>query len=191
MAQQPYQTLERKARLFATRAHQGQVREGKSHLPYITHPAAVVRMLKKAGITDQDILSAAWLHDVMEDCGIQYGTILGQFNEHIADMVQVLTRVKGFDDRLDYLIRIQKASPEVQLIKIADVLHNIRTLEKGFSREKWDRKYYATKWVYYPITRKLCSEEVVDLDWAVRLDLNIQYMEHYLNCLDKEKKTDA
>src|SRR3989338_2330675 len=109
-------SLERIAEELATRAHAGQVRkDGKT--PYITHPEAVVSLLKNIGIEDENIIAAGWLHDTIEDCGITRQVIEREVNSEVARIVSILTRDVG---REEYIERIRKANYSVKIVKLAD-----------------------------------------------------------------------
>ena len=116
--------IEESARLFATKAHAGQYRKA-GEIEYITHPAAVVQILKTMGITDEIILAAEWLHDVKEDCNISGTTIDARIGSKVGALVQALTRDCPRDA---YKSRIAHAKYAVQIIKLADTVHNCSTL---------------------------------------------------------------
>lgn len=77
-----------RARRFATIAHQGQTRDNGD--PYIIHPEQVARILSQV-TSDPNIIAAGWLHDVIEDCGVSYETLVEQFNPRVADLVTEVT----------------------------------------------------------------------------------------------------
>ncbi len=121
-----------KAAAFAVKAHQGQYRKPENmKIPYIIHPANVVKILKDWGVEDQNMLAAAWLHDVVEDCGVHLLNIERDFNLDIANMVGYLTNpycnVEGLGrDQKAKLGReyLADADDRAQLIKLADILQN-------------------------------------------------------------------
>jgi (p)ppGpp synthase/HD superfamily hydrolase len=88
--------LENRARQFATEAHLGQVRKYTGE-PYITHPAAVVALVKTVRHTPE-MVCAAWLHDVVEDCGVPLQEITSRFGHKVADLVEQLTDVSKPSD---------------------------------------------------------------------------------------------
>jgi|SRR3989338_6182616 len=116
-----------RARLFAYSAHNGQFRKD-GRTPYINHPKAVVGILRRAGVVDENILSAGWLHDVVEDCGITRSAIRKNFGETIASYIDGVTEKKSLETRKDFMKRISLSSYPVKIIKMADVLHNMRTV---------------------------------------------------------------
>jgi GTP pyrophosphokinase len=149
---------------FAKELHKGQVR--KSGEPYLLHPVEVAGILANLGF-DEDVICAALLHDVIEDCGCTEELIAKKFNQNIADLVDCVSEIDKekfvFDkDDLFELTEFEKSSIEEQsfkklialgkkkplgfCIKFADRLHNLRTiacfdfskqLEKVKETEKW------------------------------------------------------
>ena len=78
-------TLVSDAMIFAARAHDGMLRKG-TNIPYIVHPAEVAAIA--ATMTeDENVLAAALLHDVMEDCGVTQAQLVQQFGERVAQLV--------------------------------------------------------------------------------------------------------
>src|SRR3989338_3709134 len=114
---------------FAIEKHKGQRRdEGKA---YVIHPIRVaVTLLHDVGTWDADIVVAALLHDVVEDCGIRVRTIAARFGKRAAKFVSALTRrsIKGETDhekekhKIYKLDQLKHAVVEIQLIKCADIL---------------------------------------------------------------------
>jgi (p)ppGpp synthase/HD superfamily hydrolase len=124
------------ARIFATQAHgaTGQRRKYTGE-PYIVHPTAVVDLLKGAGITDQAMLCAAWLHDVLEDCPAVAACEIGaSFGPEVEAMVWVLTNIpagQGLNRasrKAADLKRISESDGRVQTIKVADLIDNTSSI---------------------------------------------------------------
>ncbi len=139
------------ARMFASNLHNGQFRaDGKT--PYIKHLKAVVNLLKEIGITDENIICAAWLHDVMEDCNIPKSKIKSKFNSEIARIVFNLTRNV---DREAYKKRIKNADYAVKIIKLADVIHNVSELNKGATKKMIERKLKDCDSFYLPLAKSV------------------------------------
>lgn len=120
---------------IAEAAHKGQLR--KSGDPYISHPVEVAVIL--AGLRmDTASISAALLHDVVEDTSISLGEIAKEFGEETAELVDGVTKLKKVrhysaeeyqaDNVIKMLMAMSK-NPRVMIIKLADRLHNMRTLE--------------------------------------------------------------
>jgi len=129
--------LVRMAQLFAQAAHgaPGQVRRYTGE-PYIEHPAEVVALLKRAGVTDDAMLAAAWLHNVVEDTQIELALIRRLFGPHIEAMVLDLTECAPLElgnravrKRL-VLLEMRKASPQAKTIKCADLISNTRSIRE-------------------------------------------------------------
>lgn len=124
----------RTAEIVATVAHTaaGQKRKYTGE-DYIVHPRAVVKILTTAGVIDWRILSAAWLHDVVEDTTIDMGFIREQFGREIADIVWGLTncglevgnRAVRFERNL---MRLKNSDWAVKTIKIADLIDNTSSI---------------------------------------------------------------
>lgn len=120
------------ARDFATDAHEGQTRKYTGE-PYITHPIAVMDIVNEV-TDDPNILAAALLHDVVEDCGVGLGEIGFLFGDKVADLVFELTDVSKPEDgnrkarkEIDRQ-HLAAASPEAQTIKLADLIHNTQSV---------------------------------------------------------------
>ncbi|MCC6594120.1 MAG: bifunctional (p)ppGpp synthetase/guanosine-3',5'-bis(diphosphate) 3'-pyrophosphohydrolase [Xanthomonadales bacterium] len=145
---------------FSERAHRGQNR--KSGDPYITHPVAVARILAEMHL-DAETLQAAILHDTIEDTSVTKNTLLADFGETVADLVDGVTKL----DKVQFASR-ETATAEsfrkmllamardlrVILIKLADRLHNMRTLE-SMSADGRRRIARETLDVYAPIAQRL------------------------------------
>ncbi|MBC8065682.1 MAG: HD domain-containing protein, partial [Chlorobia bacterium] len=125
---------------FAVNAHRGQVRDGEFPLPYITHPLDVLANLRYAGeVTDQDMLQAALLHDVVEESGVSFEEIEKLFGARTRELIHELTRYEPTADetqgmtkdeiwelRSNTLLReISEMSPTAQAVKLADRLSNL------------------------------------------------------------------
>lgn len=121
-----------RARAFATAAHAGQVRK-YTGLAYITHPEAVAEIVRSVPHTPQ-MIAAAWLHDVVEDCGVELHTIQREFGPWVAEYVHWLTDVSKPSDgnrakrkEIDRL-HTSRAPAEAQTIKYADLIDNLSTI---------------------------------------------------------------
>jgi GTP diphosphokinase / guanosine-3',5'-bis(diphosphate) 3'-diphosphatase len=149
----------KKAYLFAENAHQGQTR--KSGEPYITHPLAVAAILADMHM-DHQCLMAALLHDVIEDTGIPKLTLGIEFDDEVADLVDGVSKLKSmFETRAEAQAEnFQKMTLamakdiRVILVKLADRLHNMRTL--GYlDPERRRRIARETLEIYAPIANRL------------------------------------
>ena len=128
---------------FATAAHAAiNQRRKYTGQPYIVHPEAVAKIV--AGVTDdEEMICAAWLHDVVEDTPITIGHILKKFGSNIAGLVDDLTNVsQKSDGPRDKRVAIDRAhsskiSPRAKTIKLADVIDNLSgiiTVDRSFAR---------------------------------------------------------
>lgn len=126
--------LVKKALEFATKAHEGQVRK-YTFEPYIKHPIEVMQIVSSVEHTE-DMLAAALLHDVVEDCGISLSEIKDEFGWTIALTVGDLTDVSKPSDgnrqkrkEIDRL-HTNQALPHSKTIKLADLISNSKSIVK-------------------------------------------------------------
>src|SRR5215468_3228782 len=165
---QPDIALVERAFQFSDSAHRGQFR--KSGEPYITHPLAVASILSQWRLDAQG-LAAALLHDVMEDTAITKNEIETSFGKPVADMVDGVSKLDQieFTSREDAqaesfrkMLLAMAQDVRVILIKLADRLHNMRTLD-----------------AMAPAHRKRIARETLDIyaPIANRLGLNALYQE--------------
>jgi (p)ppGpp synthase/HD superfamily hydrolase len=126
-----------KAKLFATAAHAAVDQRRKyTNEPYIVHPAEVANIVSKTnGVTDE-MIAAAWLHDVVEDTAVNLPTIEHHFGTEVGILVYWLTNKSKPDDgnracrkEIDRL-HMAAASSEAQTIKVADIISNTSTITK-------------------------------------------------------------
>lgn len=125
---------------FAARAHRGQFREGEVPLPYVVHPVEVLLSLRHVGgVTDEDMLVAAVLHDVVEEGGATLEAVREAFGERAGSLVEELTRREPTADetqgmsgdqiwqlRADMLLEeIRRMSPDAKTVKLADRVSNL------------------------------------------------------------------
>ncbi len=159
----------------AKELHNGQFR--KDGTPYISHPVEVALILAKLEF-NADVISAALLHDVVEDCGYTIKEIVENFNKDIAEMVDCVSAIDKtkyifdkdelFEDEnfvkssleeqtFKKLIAIGKKNPLGFAIKFADRLHNLRTIECFDYSKQLEKVRESQKWII-PIAEKLNSE---------------------------------
>ncbi|MFL6593385.1 MAG: RelA/SpoT family protein [Luteimonas sp.] len=154
------QRLLRRAWSVGAAAHAGQTR--RSGEPYITHPVAVAAVLAEQRV-DVETLIAAILHDTLEDTPLARSTIAGEFGETVAELVDGVTKL----DKLQFQDRQEAAAESfrkmllamardlrVILIKLADRLHNMRTLAAQ-TPEARSRIACETLEIYAPIAQRL------------------------------------
>ncbi|MCQ3830117.1 bifunctional GTP diphosphokinase/guanosine-3',5'-bis pyrophosphate 3'-pyrophosphohydrolase [Microbulbifer elongatus] len=155
----------RRAYFYAEQAHEGQKR--RSGEPYITHPLAVATIL--AGMhMDAQSLAAAMLHDVIEDTGIPKAALAEQFGEEIADLVDGVSKLTQFEtdspaekqaENFQKMALAMARDIRVILVKLADRLHNMRTLG-SLKPEKRARIARETLEIYAPIANRLGMNDV-------------------------------
>ena len=150
----------RQALEFSGNAHKGQLR--KSGDPYISHPIAVARILTPLHLDAQAIM-AALLHDVVEDTHISNEEVAKKFGKSVAELVDGLSKLDKIEfetsedaqaENFRKMLLAMARDVRVILIKLADRLHNMRTLE-SMSREKCERISRETMEIYAPIANRL------------------------------------
>ena len=133
-----------KAMEFAVKAHEGQVRKGTKK-PYIVHPVEVADIVTYI-TQDEEIISAALLHDTIEDCkGVTKEIIEKEFGKRVADIVasESEDKSKTWKERKSYTIeKLKTESVEVQIVALADKLSNLRSIDRDLllvGDEIWNR----------------------------------------------------
>lgn len=149
---------------FATKAHEGQFRKGTKR-PYIVHPVEVGDIVSTMTM-DEEIISAAILHDTIEDCkGITRSLLAEVFSERVASIVDQESEDKSrtWKERKGATIeRLRTAPIEVQMIGLADKLSNMRDIDRDYpmvGEELWNRFRMKDKntigWYYKGIRESL------------------------------------
>lgn len=148
------------AYLFAAKAHEGQHRS--SGEPFICHPIAVAQILANMHMDHQSIM-AAILHDVIEDTQVEREAIAERFGEEVADLVDGLSKLDliKFESQAEAqaenfrkMMLAMARDIRVILVKLADRLHNLRTLD-SLSRDRQRRIARETLEIYAPIASRL------------------------------------
>jgi len=174
--------LVKEAYEFAAKAHQGQVR--KTGEPYLEHPLSAAMILAELHL-DAETLAAALLHDVPEDCGISLEEIEAKFGSPVVKLVDGVTKLNKLANRArtgearskaqaENLRKMLLATAEdlrVVLIKLADRLHNMRTLG-GLPAEKRRAIAQETLEIYAPLAHRLGMREI---KWQLE-DLAFRYL---------------
>ena len=157
--------LVRRAYFYAEQAHDGQVR--RSGEAYVTHPLAVAEILRDMHMDHQSLISAM-LHDVIEDTGIDKVAIEGQFGETVANLVdgvsklnqiEFSTRAEAQAENFQKMALAMAKDIRVILVKIADRLHNMRTLDV-LPPDKQKRIARETLEIYAPIANRLGMHDI-------------------------------
>ena len=150
---------------FACEAHSGQYRSSGD--PYVTHPIAVASILSSFRM-DEDSLSAAMLHDVIEDTGIPKSVIEKKFNKEVANLVDgvskldklsISSRTEAEAENLQKMVLAMSKDIRVIVVKLADRLHNMRTL-LYLNREKQLKIARETLEIYAPIAHRIGMNNV-------------------------------
>ena len=163
---------------FARVAHDTQLRKDGSD--FVTHPLAAAEIVAEIGL-DEDSLCAALLHDCIEDTGATYAEIEKLFGKDVAEIVEGVTKLTRVtytskeEEQMENLRKMLIAMAQdirVILIKIADRLHNMRTMEY-VAQEKQREKALETMEMYAPIAHRLGMQKI---KWELE-DLSIQYLD--------------
>ncbi len=155
----PYDLLSQ-AILFATEKHMGSYRDGDFGLPYATHPVEVVSLLRYVGrVTDEPMLCAAALHDVLEETSVPASELKKRFGKVAGDLVVELTRtepaakdIEGLSKDEIWQIRselllddIRRMSSDAMAIKLSDRLANLREAKRTKRGDKLSRYIAQSK----------------------------------------------
>ena len=163
---------------FAKKAHDGQKRE--SGEPYIIHPCAIARILINLGM-DVNTIAAALLHDVIEDTPVTYEQVAEEFSVEIADLVNGVTKLERiqFTSREEFqaeslrkMFLAMARDIRVLIIKLADRLHNMRTLQYR-TPEKQKLTARETLEIYAPLAHRL---GISTIEWEME-DLALLYLD--------------
>ena len=166
-----------KAYTFALDAHQNQKRE--EGVPYIIHPVAVANILTELKL-DSATITTGLLHDTIEDTNVTYETVKKEFGEEVANLVDGVTKISALEDKASdnskaenfrKLILATSKDIRVLLVKLADRLHNMRTIHFIKDKEKIIRKAKETMEIYAPLADRMgmnrIRDELEDLSFSV------------------------
>jgi len=166
-----------KAYKFAVKAHEKQKRDEGS--PYIIHPIAVANILTDLKL-DSATIATGLLHDTIEDTHATYNTIEVEFGKEVADLVDGVTKISEFENQaisnskaenFRKLILATSKDIRVLLVKIADRLHNMRTIKFVVDKEKQIRKAKETMEIYAPLADRMgmnrIRDELEDLSFEI------------------------
>ena len=166
-----------KAFSFALNAHQNQKRD--EGVPYIIHPVAVANILTELKL-DSATITTGLLHDTIEDTNVTYETVKKEFGEEVANLVDGVTKISALEDKASNdskaenfrkLILATSKDIRVLLVKLADRLHNMRTINFVKDKEKIIRKAKETMEIYAPLADRMgmnrIRDELEDLSFSV------------------------
>ena len=163
---------------LAARSHEGQKRKDGS--PYVTHCVAAADITVDMGL-DEDSIVSALLHDTIEDTGVTHEQIAKQFGPDVANIVEGVTKLTRVNytsreeeqmENMRKMLLAMSRDIRVILIKLADRLHNMRTMDYQ-TPEKQRLKSLETMEIYAPIAHRLGIQAV---KWELE-DLSLKYLD--------------
>ncbi|MCA3509755.1 MAG: bifunctional (p)ppGpp synthetase/guanosine-3',5'-bis(diphosphate) 3'-pyrophosphohydrolase, partial [Rhodobacter sp.] len=168
--------LIRRAYAYGLKMHEGQSRQ--SGEPYFTHPVAVAAILTEQRLDDATIVTAL-LHDTIEDTKSTYSEVVRLFGSEVAELVDGVTKLTNLQlssaqsrqaENFRKLFMAMSKDLRVILVKLADRLHNMRTI-KGMKPEKQAQKARETMEIFAPLAGRMgmqwMREELEDLAFRV------------------------
>ncbi|WP_112321816.1 RelA/SpoT family protein [Oceanibium sediminis] len=168
--------LVKDAYAYGMAAHEGQVR--RSGEPYFTHPIEVAALLTEQRLDDASIITAL-LHDTIEDTGSTYDAVEQRFGTEIAQLVDGVTKLTNLElssveteqaENFRKLLMAMSKDLRVILVKLADRLHNMRTI-KFMTPEKQQKKARETMDIYAPLAGRMgmqwMREELEDIAFRI------------------------
>jgi RelA/SpoT family (p)ppGpp synthetase len=166
-----------KAYDFALNAHKNQKRE--EGVPYIFHPVAVANILTDLKL-DSATITTGLLHDTIEDTKVTYKSVEKEFGKEVADLVEGVTKISALEDKaantsiaenFRKLILATSKDIRVLLVKLADRLHNMRTINFLKDEVKKIKKAKETMEIYAPLADRMgmnrIRDELEDLSFSI------------------------
>ena len=166
-----------KAYYFAVKAHENQKRHSGD--PYVIHPVAVANILSDLKL-DSATIATGLLHDTIEDTHATYQTIKQEFGQEVADLVEGVTKISAFENQalsiskaenFRKLIIATSKDIRVLLVKIADRLHNMRTIKYLKDDNKKKKISNETLEIFAPLADRIgvrqLKDELEDLAFEV------------------------
>ena len=166
-----------KAYNFAVEAHKNQKRD--EGIPYISHPVAVANILTELKL-DSATITTGLLHDTVEDTKATYESVKNEFGKEVADLVDGVTKISALEEKavenskaenFRKLILATSKDIRVLLVKLADRLHNMRTIHYVKDEDKKIRKAKETMEIYAPLADRMgmnrIRDELEDLSFSI------------------------
>ena len=192
--------LLRQAYALARRAHEGQFRKGGE--PYIMHPVAVATIIAEDFMMDANSVAAGFLHDVVEDTPTSIEDIRREFGDDVAFLVQVVTKPKSHtpghpdhakqENNFRQLLDSMRRDIRAVLIKLADRLHNMRSLG-SMQPVKQMKIAGETDFFYAPFANRLglnnLRRELENLSFRFRCPERYERLRHALE-IDRTEQAD-
>ena len=185
-----------KAYDFAVKAHKNQKRDSGD--PYLIHPVAVADILTDLKL-DSATIATGLLHDTIEDTKATYTSVEKEFGKEVADLVEGVTKISQLEGKVNKnskaenfrkLILATSKDIRVLLVKLADRLHNMRTLSSINNKSKKERISKETMEIYAPLADRmgmnLIRDELEDLSFA---ELNPEARKLIVDRLSLNKNT--
>ena len=157
-----------KAYTFALNAHKDQTRDSGD--PYLSHPVEVANILTELKL-DSATIATGLLHDTIEDTKATYKTVEKEFGKEVADLVDGVTKISELEgkiienskaENIRKLILATSKDIRVLLVKIADRLHNMRTLDSISNNDKKIRIARETMEIYAPLANRMGMNHIRD-----------------------------
>lgn len=177
--------IKRKAKLFAIDAHFGQIRKGDKEKPMIIHPIDVANKLEKYGF-DDNVISAGYLHDVVEDTKYSMGDIERKFGSDVASLVRGDTEIDkslSWEERKEITIRvIRNLDLRHKAVVCCDKISNLEYLKLVFmingkeDFSNFKRGFDKQKWYYTEVYNSLICNEDKNLEMFRKLKKLIDYL---------------
>lgn len=191
-------TMIEKAVLFATKAHEGTTRKGKER-PYILHPLEVMTIV--AGLTeDEEVISAAVLHDTVEDTDVTPRDIRQSFGERVERLVMAESedKMKDLPPEASWELRKQATIDHLEtldrdekLICLGDKLANIREMSRDYAQigdKLWERFNQKDKHKHARYYRSICG--VLELEFGDIREIR-EYRELWSGVFSEEEKKEV
>ena len=151
-----------KAKKFAQNKHKNQKRKD-GVTPFFDHLEAVVNRMKNLGITNEEVLSAAWLHDVIEHTDTTFDELNKIFGNTISVLVLSLTKnynLSKKDIETQYVSQLKNSSIQSKLIKFCDISSNLKSIQNS-SLSKTQKNKQIKKLFFY---LRVIKKEIIEIE---------------------------